>query len=247
MRTRHIGIGKLVSAKDSASVVGSGSGPAAASALAKTIRAGVLSLTAATLVAGCSSADDAADAGDDAAGSNAPAPTETAATATTTAPPSGEDKASESPSPTSSAAESSQASAAASSSARAGDMPEDVAEAYAAFHTLAPKSLFEDFESCEAGGMQGSYNCTGPKAGQWQLSDSTAKAAQSTQVLTELRSSKVVEDKGSRVVGWSTLGSTAIITLVDNDEGLVMQQMTSLDQEDPEKRLQELDLIKADK
>ena len=63
----------------------------------------------------------------------------------------------------------------------------------------------------------------------------------------ELRSSKVVEDKGSRVVGWSTLGSTAIITLVDNDEGLVMQQMTSLDQEDPEKRLEELGLVKADK
>lgn len=146
------------------------------------------------------------------------------------------------------AEESETASASESSSARSSSgMPEDVAEAYNAFKTLAPKSLFEDFDSCESGGMQGTYNCAGSKAGQWQLFDSASKASQSTQVLTELRSSTVVEDSGDKVVGWSTLGSTAIITLVDNDEGLVMQQMTSLDQDDPEKRLEELGLVEKKK
>lgn len=39
------------------------------------------------------------------------------------------------------------------------------------------------------------------------------------------------------------LGNTAILTVVDNKEGLVMQQMISTDQDDPEDRLKELGLI----
>ena len=70
-----------------------------------------------------------------------------------------------------------------------------------------------------------------------------AKASQTTQVLTELRSSRVIEDSGNRVVGWSMLGNTAILTVVDNDEGLIMQQMISTDQDDPEERLKELGLV----
>ncbi len=63
-------------------------------------------------------------------------------------------------------------------------------------------------------------------------------------MLTELRSSQVIEDDGDRVVGWSTLGTTAVITVVDNKEGMVMQQMISSDQEDPEEKIKELGLAK---
>ena len=72
----------------------------------------------------------------------------------------------------------------------------------------------------------------------------SSKAKQTTQVLTELRSSQVIEDDGDRVVGWSTLGTTAVITVVDNKEGMVMQQMISSDQEDPEEKIKELGLAK---
>ena len=65
-------------------------------------------------------------------------------------------------------------------------------------------------------------------------------------MLTELRSSTVLEDSGDRVVGWSTLGSTAVLTVVENNEGLVVQQMLSTDQEDPEDRLIELGLYNPD-
>ena len=45
-------------------------------------------------------------------------------------------------------------------------------------------------------------------------------------------------------MGWSTLGTTAVITVVDNKEGMVMQQMISSDQEDPEEKIKELGLAK---
>ena len=54
----------------------------------------------------------------------------------------------------------------------------------------------------------------------------------------------MVEDSGDRVVGWSTLGTSAIITVVDNREGLVMQQLISSDQEDPRQRIYDLGLAK---
>lgn len=114
------------------------------------------------------------------------------------------------------------------------------------FSSLAPSSLFEQFESCSESGIDGSYDCAGPDVGQFQFFDSDSKAASTTQLLTELRSSRVVEDTGRKVVGWSTLGTTAVITVVDNDEGLVMQQMVSSDQEDPEERIYELGLSEPD-
>lgn len=123
------------------------------------------------------------------------------------------------------------------------DMPESVADAYEIFSALAPREMFTQFISCDSAGLKDSYNCSGPGVGQFQFFKSDTKAAQTTQVLTELRSSHVVEDSGSRVVGWSTLGSTAVLTVVDNDEGLVMQQMVSTDQVDPKERLEELGLI----
>lgn len=110
------------------------------------------------------------------------------------------------------------------------------------FGALAPKEFFDQFDSCDANGVQNSMACSGEKIGQFQFFKSDSKAASTTQLLTELRSSRVVEDTGRRVVGWSTLGSTAVITVVDNDEGLVMQQMVSTDDKDPAEQIYALGL-----
>lgn len=110
------------------------------------------------------------------------------------------------------------------------------------FSTLAPPEFFDQFDSCVAGGLSGSFDCSGDGIGQFQFFDSESKAASTTQLLTELRSSRVVEDNGDRVVGWSTLGTSAIITVVDNREGQVMQQLISTDQEDPRQRIYDLGL-----
>lgn len=118
-----------------------------------------------------------------------------------------------------------------------------VDEAYAIFGDLVPEEIFAEFDRCDPNGVEDSFNCSGSKVGQFQFFKSKTKASQTTQVLTELRSSRVVKDSGSRVVGWSMLGNTAILTVVDNDEGLIMQQMISTDQEDPEERLTELGLV----
>ena len=117
-----------------------------------------------------------------------------------------------------------------------------VAEVAERFSTLAPPELFEQLDSCSPTSMDGSYDCSGPEIGQFQFFDSESKAASTTQVLTELRSSRVVEDKGDRVVGWSVLGTSAIITVVDNNAGQVMQKLVSTDQEDPRARIYELGL-----
>lgn len=146
----------------------------------------------------------------------------------------------------SSAAESSEASEGASASKEPGTekMEKSVAKAYDIFAPVAPKELFALFDRCDSTGGDDSYNCSGPEVGQFQFFRSHSKAKQTTQVLTELRSSQVIEDDGDRVVGWSTLGTTAVITVVDNKEGMVMQQMISSDQEDPEEKIKELGLAK---
>ena len=146
----------------------------------------------------------------------------------------------------SSAAESSEASEGASASKEPGTekLEKSVAKAYDIFAPVAPKELFALFDRCDSTGGDDSYNCSGPEVGQFQFFRSQSKAKQTTQVLTELRSSQVIEDDGDRVVGWSTLGTTAVITVVDNKEGMVMQQMISSDQEDPEEKIKELGLAK---
>ncbi|MDO4928936.1 MAG: hypothetical protein Q3976_07745 [Corynebacterium sp.] len=119
---------------------------------------------------------------------------------------------------------------------------EDIQAAYEQFGSLVPKSLFEDFDSCNANGVDNSMACSGPKVGQFQFFDSDAKASSTTQLLTQLRGAKVVADEGDRIVGWSTLGSTAIITVVAPNEGLVLQQMVDTDDVDPTERIYELEL-----
>ena len=195
--------------------------------------------------AACSS-DDAAPA--DAPVETSPAGAETTAPAADTA----EETSTVSRSSTvessadSRAAESSEASEGASASKEPGTekLEKSVAKAYDIFAPVAPKELFALFDRCDSTGGDDSYNCSGPEVGQFQFFRSHSKAKQTTQVLTELRSSQVIEDDGDRVVGWSTLGTTAVITVVDNKEGMVMQQMISSDQEDPEEKIKELGLAK---
>ncbi|MDY3128125.1 MAG: beta-N-acetylglucosaminidase [Corynebacterium sp.] len=127
------------------------------------------------------------------------------------------------------------------STSKPGNFPEDVQEAFKVFGAIAPESLFAQFDSCDKIG-DNNFNCSGTKVGQFQFSKSSSRASQTTQVLTELRSSTVLEDDGNRVIGWSTLGSTAVLTVADNRQGLVAQQMISTDQDDPEDRLIELGL-----
>lgn len=128
-----------------------------------------------------------------------------------------------------------------SSTSRRG-VPDDVAEVQKIFGSVAPASLFRQFESCNDSGISNAWECSGPEVGQFQFFQSMSKAASTTQLITELRSSRVVEDTGRKVVGWSTLGTTAVITVVDNEEGLVMQQMVSSDRVDPQERIYELGL-----
>ena len=208
--------------------------------------------TAAALLLGVG-VSTAACSSDDAAPADAPVET-TAAGAETTAPAAdtAEETSTVSSSSTiessaeSSAAESSEASEGASASKEPGNekLEKSVAKAYDIFAPVAPKELFAHFDRCDSTGGDDSYNCSGPEVGQFQFFRSHSKAKQTTQVLTELRSSQVIEDDGDRVVGWSTLGTTAVITVVDNKEGMVMQQMISSDQEDPEEKIKELGLAK---
>lgn len=208
--------------------------------------------TAAALLLGVG-VSTAACSSDDAAPADAPVET-TAAGAESTAPAAdtAEETSTVSSSSTvessaeSSAAESSEASEGASASKEPGTekLEKSVAKAYDIFAPVAPKELFALFDRCDSTGGDDSYNCSGPEVGQFQFFRSHSKAKQTTQVLTELRSSQVIEDDGDRVVGWSTLGTTAVITVVDNKEGMVMQQMISSDQEDPEEKIKELGLAK---
>lgn len=123
---------------------------------------------------------------------------------------------------------------------------EAVSQVATTFASLAPKELFEKFDSCTPNGIEGSHECSGAQVGQFQFYDSSAKATSSTQQLTQLRSSHVMRDTGDIVVGWSTLGTSAVITVVDNKEGLVLQQLVSSDKVDPEKRIVELGLAEAE-
>ncbi len=208
--------------------------------------------TAAALLLGVG-VSTAACSSDDAAPADAPVETTTAgAESTAPAADTAEETSTASSSSTvessaeSSAAESSEASEGASASKEPGTekLEKSVAKAYDIFAPVAPKELFALFDRCDSTGGDDSYNCSGPEVGQFQFFRSHSKAKQTTQVLTELRSSQVIEDDGDRVVGWSTLGTTAVITVVDNKEGMVMQQMISSDQEDPEEKIKELGLAK---
>lgn len=122
------------------------------------------------------------------------------------------------------------------------EVDEGVREVAEEFEGLVPDSVFEQLDTCNPSVLDDSWQCSGAEIGQFQFSTGSAKALSATQTLTGLRSSRVVEDTGDRVVGWSTLGTTSVITVVDNDRGQVMQQMVSSEREDPEEIIYELGL-----
>nr|WP_234034374.1 hypothetical protein [Corynebacterium antarcticum] len=123
-------------------------------------------------------------------------------------------------------------------------LPRSVQDAYERFGTLAPRSLFEKFDSCMPNGVADSSACSGEEVGQFQFFANEAKAASTTQLLTELRSARIVQDDGDVIVGWSNVGTVAIITVVDNANGVVLQQMISTDEQDPRERIMELGLAR---
>jgi len=127
------------------------------------------------------------------------------------------------------------------------DSAEDAVETVTTtFASLAPAAFFDDLENCHPNGIPDSYSCDGPEVGQFQFFASDVKATSTAQVLRELSSSRVVEEQPPRIVGWSVLGSTAIITVVDEKKGLTMQQMISSDKVDPSTRIKELGLVETD-
>ncbi|MCQ9330445.1 beta-N-acetylglucosaminidase [Corynebacterium phoceense] len=196
------------------------------------------------LLVGCGS-DDTADTPPETPAPAAPAsPTVTSTSASSTSSPAATTSASTSA--TSSASESlepSSSSATTTSSASRSSRADSVEDVADIFGTLAPRSFFSELEECDSAGLKDSYNCSGPEVGQFQFSKSETKAAQTTQLLEELKSSRLLYNDDVRLVGWTMFGSTAIITVVDNDEGLVMQQMTSTDEQDPKDKIRELGLL----
>lgn len=143
------------------------------------------------------------------------------------------------PTSSSTASSTTQRSSSPTSEKEADDLVDTVART---FSSLAPEEFFAGLENCHPNGIPDSYSCDGPKVGQFQFFDSDVKATSTAQVLRELSSSRVVEESGNRIVGWSVLGSTAIITVVDEKQGLTMQQMISSDKVDPSARIKELGL-----
>ena len=137
---------------------------------------------------------------------------------------------------TTEASESSSTATSTSSKRRRDDaqVVEDVREKFA---SLAPESLFDDLESCVETSLKGSYDCSGSTVGQLQFFASTSMAEDTADVLTGLSSSRVVQETDEKLVGWSMLGKTAVITVVDKKEGKVLQQMVASDVDDPEQRI----------
>ena len=119
------------------------------------------------------------------------------------------------------------------------DKLEEVKETFA---SLAPESLFDDLDTCTETSLRRSYDCSGKEIGQFQFFESEAMAKDTANVLEGLKSSTIVEETDNKLVGWSMIGRTAVITVVDVEEGKVLQQMMSSEMEDPRDRIYELGL-----
>lgn len=119
------------------------------------------------------------------------------------------------------------------------DKLEEVKETFA---SLAPESLFDDLDACTETSLRSSYDCSGKEIGQFQFFESEAMAKDTANVLEGLKSSTIVEETDNKLVGWSMIGRTAVITVVDVEEGKVLQQMMSSEMEDPRDRIYELGL-----
>lgn len=147
----------------------------------------------------------------------------------------------------SSSATSSSSASATPSTSTAPAMKPDVKKVNDIFGTLVPNNVWTNFDSCTSIGRSTSaYECSGPDVGQFQFSQSQSKAASSTQALTELRSSRVLQDKDNKIIGWTTTGATSVITIVDNKNGTVAQKMVGADGTDPEQEIKRLGLVQQD-
>lgn len=124
-----------------------------------------------------------------------------------------------------------------------GDKLEEVRETFA---SLAPASLFDALDSCTETSLRKSYDCNGKDIGQFQFFESESMAKDTANVLEGLKSSTVVEETDNKLVGWSMIGRTAVITVVDVAEGKVLQQMMSSEMESPRDRIYELGLAEKD-
>lgn len=133
-----------------------------------------------------------------------------------------------------------------SPSAKARGGSKDIKAVQRTYATLAPESLFAKLVSCEPVGIEHGVRCSGPEVGDFQFFESHTKAASAAQVLTGLRSSRVLEDTGSKIVGWSILGNNAIATVIDLDRGLVMQQLVVVDDTDLDQHMRDLGLVSAE-
>lgn len=166
---------------------------------------------------------------------------------TTTEAPTTSAETTESPSPSESESESAEATTEGTSTSTTSSAKKDdngVAEVAKQFSTLAPPEFFEKLDSCTPTGLPDAFDCSSSEMGQFQFMESESVATTSTQVLTELRSSEVVEDTGRFVVGWSTVGSSAVVTVIDNDKGQIMKQLLTMDREGPREHIYKLGLAK---
>lgn len=120
-----------------------------------------------------------------------------------------------------------------------GDKLEEVREEFA---SLAPASLFDALDTCTETSLRSSYDCSGKEIGQFQFFESDSMAKDTASVLEGLKSSTIVEEADDKLVGWSMIGRTAVITVVDVAEGKVLQQMMSSEVEDPRDRIYQLGL-----
>ncbi|MCT1684988.1 hypothetical protein M3A74_09270 [Corynebacterium appendicis] len=123
-----------------------------------------------------------------------------------------------------------------------GDSADKLEEVKETFASLAPESLFDDLDTCTETSLRSSYDCSGKEIGQFQFFESEAMAKDTANVLEGLKSSTIVEETDNKLVGWSMIGRTAVITVVDVEEGKVLQQMMSSEMEDPRDRISELGL-----
>lgn len=131
---------------------------------------------------------------------------------------------------------------------RRSDDPELVAQVAEQFATLAPAELFDALDTCSETSLKGSIECTGADVGKIQFFESGSMAADTKDLLTGLRSSRIVEESedGNKIVGWSMLGRTAVLTVVDSEKGQLLQQMVDSEDVDPEQRIYELGLAEDD-
>lgn len=195
-----------------------------------------------TLSACGNDAEDPEPASSTTSAASSSASTTTTAPTTTSATASATSSATTSATASASASSSTSKSTATSATSTAKEENSTLDEVAEHFATLAPASFFAQLDECTEGGFDGAYNCSGREIGQFQFFDSESKAASTTQLLTQLRSSRVVEDENDRIVGWSVLANSAIITVVDNNTGQVMQQLISTDDVDPRTLIYELGL-----